>query len=221
VSAVRTISRASTSKGADPDAFLFARARIKADRNRRLSSDSDRDFDGIATLRRRVFSGQSRETKTGGSMQLANDHRRPVRAAPFTRAHSDVTSAPRQLRILVADDDRDSVLTLMMLLRDEGHEVRGVYNGQQALKAVLDFEPHAVLLDIALPDLSGWEVARRIRQRNTGKGPMLIGLSGEYKQGADRILSEIIGFDHYVLKPYDIQALLGLLAPLTLPDAEQ
>jgi DNA-binding response OmpR family regulator len=154
-------------------------------------------------------------------MELANDHRRPVRASPFARTHSGVAGAPRQLRILVADDDRDSVLTLMMLLRDEGHEARGVYNGQQALKAVLDFEPHAVLLDIALPDLSGWEVARRIRQRNTGKGPMLIGLSGEYKQGADRILSEIIGFDHYVLKPYDIYALLGLLAPLTLPDAQQ
>jgi DNA-binding response OmpR family regulator len=154
-------------------------------------------------------------------VELANDHRRPVRAGPFTRAHRDVNSAPRQLRILVADDDRDSVLTLMMLLRDEGHEVRGVYNGQQALTAARDFEPHAVLLDIALPDLSGWEVARRIRLRETVKGPMLIGLSGEYKQGADRILSEIIGFDHYVLKPYDVNALLGLLAPLTLPDADR
>ncbi len=153
-------------------------------------------------------------------MQLAHDPRRPVRAASFARAESDVARAPRQLRILVADDDRDSVLTLMMLLRDEGHEVRGVYNGQQTLKAVLDFEPHAVLLDIALPDLSGWEVARRIRARETGQRPMLIGLSGEYKQGADRILSEIIGFDHYVLKPYRVQELLELIAPLALPGDE-
>jgi DNA-binding response OmpR family regulator len=152
-------------------------------------------------------------------MQLANDQRRPVKAAPFTRAYGDVGKAPRQLRILVADDDRDSVLTLMMLLREEGHEVRGVYSGQQTLKVAFEFEPHAVLLDIAMPDLSGWEVARQIRQRSTDKGPMLIGLSGEYKQGADRILSEIIGFDHYVLKPYDVNMLLGLLAPLTLPDA--
>jgi DNA-binding response OmpR family regulator len=154
-------------------------------------------------------------------MQLANDQRRPVRAASVTPAHNDVARAPRQLRVLVADDDRDSVLTLMMLLRDEGHEVRGVYNGQQALKAASDFEPHAVLLDIALPDLSGWEVARRIRARATDRGPMLIGVSGEYKQGADRILSEIIGFDHYVLKPYDVNELLELLEPLRLPDAEQ
>ena len=154
-------------------------------------------------------------------MQLANDQRRLVRARPVTREQSDIASAARQLRILVADDDRDSVLTLMMLLRDEGHEVRGVYSGQQALKVVFDFEPHVVLLDIAMPDLSGWEVARQIRQRSADKGPMLIGLSGEYKQGADRILSEIIGFDHYVLKPYDVSALLALLAPLRLPDAGQ
>ena len=95
---------------------------------------------------------------------MANDHRRPVRAAPFTRAHSDVTSAPRQIRILVADDDRDSVLTLMMLLRDEGHEVRGVYNGQQALKAMLEFEPHDSELCFTISSarierlvLLGWE----------------------------------------------------------------
>lgn len=153
-------------------------------------------------------------------MRLASDQRRPVRAASFARANHDVARGPRQLRILVADDDLDSVLTLMMLLRDEGHDVRGVYNGQQTLKAVLEFEPHAVLLDIALPDLSGWEVARQIRARETGERPMLIGLSGEYKQGADRILAEIIGFDHYVLKPYDVNALLELLAPLKWPDAE-
>ena len=153
-------------------------------------------------------------------MQLASERRSPFRAGAHTGADNDLARAPRQLRILVADDDRDSVLTLMMLLREEGHEVRGAYNGQQAIQAAFEFEPHAVLLDIALPDVSGWEVARRIRQRGTDDGPMLIGLSGEYKQGADRILAEIIGFDHYVLKPYDLNALLGLLAPLRLPDAE-
>jgi two-component system, OmpR family, response regulator len=153
-------------------------------------------------------------------LQFADQQRRPLRAAPSARAHGDTAKAPRQLRILVADDDRDGVLTLMMLLRDEGHDVRGVYNGEQALRAVSDFEPDAVLLDIALPDLSGWEVARRIRSRQEGKGPMLIGVSGEYNQGADKILSEIIGFDHYVLKPYRVQELLELIAPLALPGDE-
>jgi DNA-binding response OmpR family regulator len=73
-----------------------------------------------------------------------------------------------------------------------------------------------VILDIHLPELSGWEVARAIRARHGLERPMLIGVSGEYKQGADRILSEILGFDHYLLKPYNPNDLLTLLAPLKL-----
>ena len=76
---------------------------------------------------------------------------------------------------------------------------------------VSDFDPDAVILDIHLPELSGWEVARAIRARHGLERPMLIGVSGEYKQGADRILSEILGFDHYLLKPYNPNDLLTLL----------
>ena len=122
-------------------------------------------------------------------------------------------SAQRALRVLVADDDRDSVLTLTMLLRDEGHEVRGVYSGRQVMDHVLDFDPDVVLLDIAMPELSGWEVARTIRARRGAERPLLIGISGEYKQGADRVLAQILGFNHYLLKPYAPADLLGLLAP--------
>src|SRR5687768_5499502 len=86
----------------------------------------------------------------------------------------------RPLRILVADDERDTVLTLMMLLRDEGHEVRGVYTGRQVLEAVRGFDPDVVVLDIAMPDLSGWEVARTIRTHPDGRQRTLIGISGEY-----------------------------------------
>jgi CheY-like chemotaxis protein len=93
-------------------------------------------------------------------------------AANDATAHG---SAQRALRVLVADDDRDSVLTLMMLLRDEGHEVRGVYSGRQVMGHVLDFDPDVVLLDIAMPELSGWEVARTIRARRGAERPMLIG----------------------------------------------
>jgi DNA-binding response OmpR family regulator len=122
-------------------------------------------------------------------------------------------SAPRSLRIIVADDDRDSVLTLMMLLRDEGHEVRGVYSGRQVMGHVLDFDPDVVLLDIAMPELSGWEVARTIRAQRGADRPVLIGISGEYKQGADRVLAQILGFHHYLVKPYAPAELLALLAP--------
>lgn len=131
--------------------------------------------------------------------------------------HPEPPKGPRPLRIIVADDDPDTVLTLMMILRDEGHEVRGVSTGRQALALASDFEPDVVLLDIALPELSGWEVARQIRERRAPKRPMLIGISGEYKNGVDRVLSELVGFDRYFLKPYDVQALLALISPLRLP----
>lgn len=127
--------------------------------------------------------------------------------------------APRPLRILVADDDRDMVVTLMMVLRHEGHEVRGVYNGKQALEAIRQFEPDAVLLDIAMPQLSGWEVVRQVKER-LAKRPLMIGISGEYRQGVDRILSELVGFDHYLTKPYEPSEVLRLLAPLRLPQAD-
>jgi DNA-binding response OmpR family regulator len=128
-----------------------------------------------------------------------------------SHAQSEPDKAARPLRIIVADDDRDTVVTLMMLLRDEGHEVRGVHSGRNVMGAVLDFDPDAVILDIHLPELSGWEVARTIRAQRGLERPVLIGVSGEYKQGADRILSEILGFDHYLLKPYNPKDLLTLL----------
>lgn len=122
--------------------------------------------------------------------------------------------AARELRILIADDDRDSLLTLTMLLREEGHDVLGASTGNQALRVAGDFDPDVVLLDIQLPELSGWEVARAIRARRGHARPLLVGISGEYKLGADKILSEIIGFDHYLVKPYAPADLLALLAPL-------
>jgi two-component system, OmpR family, response regulator len=121
---------------------------------------------------------------------------------------------PRALRILVVDDSRDAVLSAMMLLEDEGHEVRALYSGRDVVKVVQEFNPDAVLLDIALPGVSGWEVARELREK-LGRRHLLVGISGEYKHSVDRILSEAIGFDHYLVKPYDPNELLALLAPLS------
>jgi DNA-binding response OmpR family regulator len=150
-------------------------------------------------------------------MLFSSGARRETGASPFTGDGGDPSRAQRSLRVLIADDDRDSVLTLMMLLRDEGHEVRGVYGGRQAIDSIRGFDPDVVLLDIALPELSGWEVAREIRARQGATRPVLIGISGEYKHGSDRILSEIIGFDHYLVKPYAPADLLALLEPLRRP----
>ena len=114
-------------------------------------------------------------------------------------------------RILIADDDRDSVLTLMQLLRDEGHATRGVYRGQDVMPALERFDPDVVLLDISMPDASGWDVARDIRRRYGDGRPLLIAISGLYKQSADQILGTMAGFNHYVAKPYDPATLLALI----------
>ena len=128
---------------------------------------------------------------------------------------------PRSLRIIVADDDRDLVLTQMMLLRNEGHVVRGFHSGRQAMNAVIDFEPDVVLLDINLPDVSGWQLASTIRARPKQKQPLLIGISGVFTKGADRVLAELNGFDHYLVKPYDPNVLLALLGPLRWPSEDK
>ena len=80
--------------------------------------------------------------------------------------------------------------------------------------AVIDIDPDVVLLDINLPGFSGWEVARMIRERRGSERPVLVGISGKYKDGADKILAEIIGFNHYFLKPCDPTELLDVLSSL-------
>jgi len=128
-----------------------------------------------------------------------------------------VQDGPRTpLRVVVADDERDTVLTLMTLLEEEGYQVRGLFGGAEVSRAVRDFQPDAVLLDLSMPGKSGFQIAQEIRNSPGGELPLLIAISGRYKQGADRILSELAGFDHHVAKPYDLNALLRLLKPLSI-----
>ena len=115
----------------------------------------------------------------------------------------------RQLRVLVADDDRDTVLTLMMLLQDEGHDVRGVYSGAQVMDAVRKFRADAVLLDIGMPDLTGFDVARSLRRRFGGR-VMIIAVTA-YRSTTDKMMAMAAGFDHHIAKPYDPQMLAALL----------
>jgi CheY-like chemotaxis protein len=114
------------------------------------------------------------------------------------------------LRVLVADDDRQVAASLTALLRHEGFEVRGVYNGADALKEVRDFMPDVVVLDISMPRLSGYEVARMLKHEYGEKAPMLIAVTGS-KQ-SDKPLSELVGFDHHFSKPYDVRAVLAVIS---------
>ena len=119
----------------------------------------------------------------------------------------------RPMRILLADDDRDATLSLSTLLKLEGYEVRHVYDGNATLDAVREFEPDIVLVDIGMPKLSGYDVARNIRERYGKERPVLVALTG-WKQASDRILATLAGFNHHVAKPYDPGALLELIRRL-------
>jgi len=113
-------------------------------------------------------------------------------------------------RILVVDDNRDSADSLGMLLRIKGNDVRTAYDGPEALEAAAAFLPELIMLDIGLPKLNGFEVARRIRQQPQGREMMLVALTG-WGQDDDRRLSLEAGFDFHVVKPVDLAALEILL----------
>ena len=125
-------------------------------------------------------------------------------------AQPSATSGSRpKLRIIVADDDRDAVMTLATILQHEGHEVREVYRGSEVLRMVREFDPDVALIDIGMPGMTGYDVARELRQL-FGKRPMLIAVTG-WKKTSDRIAAQIAGFDHHLAKPFEPEALLGLL----------
>lgn len=130
------------------------------------------------------------------------------------QSSNDPSASPRRLRVLIVDDERDVVLTLSALLADEGYQVRGVYKGLDALASMGDFDPDIVLIDLALPDMSGWEVARRIRASYGDERHKLISITGRYKQGSDKVLGQLAGFDYQMEKPCDPRALLALLGKI-------
>lgn len=119
---------------------------------------------------------------------------------------------PRRLRVLVVDDNPDQVKSVLLLLETEGYETRGVYNAQSILSEVLEFDPDVVIMDIKMPERSGWEAASELRQRVTNLRLLLIAVSGVYTRGVDKVLSEMSGFDHVLMKPVDPATLLGLIA---------
>jgi len=119
------------------------------------------------------------------------------------------------LRLLVADDERDTVLTLSAILRDAGHSVHGVYNGDDVLKAVHLMRPDAIILDIEMPGMSGYAIAQQLKSIFYGaRAPLLIAISGKWVRPSEKILALVVGFDHHCTKPCDPQHLLKLLEPL-------
>jgi DNA-binding response OmpR family regulator len=122
-----------------------------------------------------------------------------------------VTPAARSLRVLVADDERNIADSLERLLALEGHEVRVAYDGAEVLRAAQRFDPEVAILDIDMPELGGYDVARALRARHSAI--VLVAVTG-WKQGTDRIFARMAGFDHHFGKPCDPRAIIELLATL-------
>lgn len=118
----------------------------------------------------------------------------------------------RPLRVLIVDDDRDTVATLSAILEQNGYIVQGTFNGADALPAARFFRPDAVILDISVPGISGYGVAQAIRFSFTDlRRPLMIAVSGVWQEPADQRIAQQVGFDHFLRKPCDPDELLALL----------
>jgi PAS domain S-box-containing protein len=159
----------------------------------------------------------------GGSVQVASDG--PGRGSQFTvrlplPAGPTATAAPATQetaraplsgrRVLIVDDNRDAADSLAMLLEADGARVSVAYDGPHALAVADAFMPHAVLLDLGMPGMDGYEVAQRLQRNPALADTRLIALTG-WGQESDRRATSACGFDHHLTKPVDIQALGDLL----------
>ena len=116
----------------------------------------------------------------------------------------------RALRILVVEDNVDSADSLNLLLRLYGHEVQVARTGHTALEMALAFRPDLVLLDIGLPGMDGYQVAKHLREKPEFKDVMLCALTGFTPSEADRQRQQETGFNHYYIKPVSLTTLLEL-----------
>jgi signal transduction histidine kinase len=138
----------------------------------------------------------------------------PACEAPNRASVSQVTReqpAGSARRVLVVDDNGGAAESTAMLLRIWGHEVRTVHDGRSALQAVLDFHPEIVLLDIGLPGMNGYEVAKQLRAQKAFKSLVLAAMTG-YGQDDDRRRSKEAGFDFHLTKPLEPEVLEAFIA---------
>ena len=118
-------------------------------------------------------------------------------------------SHPPHARVLVVDDNEDAANSLATLLEVMGYEVRTAYDGPEAIEAADEFKPAVALLDIGLPRLSGYEIARHVRGKR-GNDVLLVAITG-WGQEDDRRRAKEAGFDHHFTKPADFEVLLELI----------
>ena len=119
----------------------------------------------------------------------------------------------KSLRVLVVDDNEDTALSLAYLFSLWGDDLRTAYDGPSAVESARTFRPDVIVLDIGLPRMDGFEVARQLRNQPETNRVFLVGSSG-YSQPKDRQRAREVGIDHYLVKPFDPWVLEELLGSL-------
>ena len=115
------------------------------------------------------------------------------------------------MKILVVDDNRDAADSLVLLLKMKGHESIAAYSGPDAVARADEHRPEVVLLDIGMPQMSGYDVVRELRHHTRAPRPRIYALTA-YTQVSDRIAAKQAGFDGHLAKPVDLDKLFALLA---------
>jgi CheY-like chemotaxis protein len=120
------------------------------------------------------------------------------------------TGSEQPLRVLIVDDNHDAAETLALLMKLKGYTVAVAYDGVTALAEESRFQPHVVLLDIGMPGMDGYEVARQLRTRESGRSLIILALTG-YAQPEDRARSEEAGFTDHLRKPINPELLNAVI----------
>jgi PAS domain S-box-containing protein len=165
-----------------------------------------------------LHGGSVSASSAGAGKGATFDVRLPVIAperAPDTPAASPELAYVHR-RILVIDDNKDAADTLSALLRMLGHEVTEVYDGMSGVREAARVRPNAVLCDIGMPGMSGFDVARRIRAIDKAHGMMLIAITGYGHPDAVRD-AHAAGFDLHLVKPVDLNKLIAMLKVISAP----
>jgi CheY-like chemotaxis protein len=172
---------------------------------------------GLALVRRIVELHGGRVQARSEGMGSGSEFivRLPVSGAQIAAFHEpEALHEVQPLQVLVVDDNLDAADSLAMLLQQSGHQVRTAYDGANALREVQALNPDLILLDIGMPHMSGYEVARAISVMNLPRRPLIAAVSG-WGQPADKERARDAGFDRHFSKPVsesDIQKLLAELA---------
>ncbi len=188
-----------------------------------LFVQSDRTLDraqgglgvGLSVVKRLVEMHGGQATARSSGLGTGSTFEIRLPRVPRTQAaapRAAIKVPPR--RVLIVDDNADAADSLAELLRMQGHETHTVYSGKEALACIESFKPDVALLDIGLPEMNGYELARHLRAMPELKGMRLVALTG-YGQVEDQMRASVAGFDDHLVKPVELRSLERSLAGIS------